>query len=96
MSKIIITETQLKKLMEQTAGVNSAAMDLDIYSQPMETSAGNPNNEVAESAEQIIDYLQELIAMMKGGKEVSSPLRQSIHKGLDDVKTAYENIKYGK
>jgi hypothetical protein len=34
--------------------------------------------------------------MMKGGKEVSTPLRQSIHKGLDDVKTAYENIKYGK
>jgi hypothetical protein len=94
MSKIIITKTQLKKLMEQNT--NSAAMDLDIYSQPMETSAGNPNEEVAESAEQIIDYLQELIAMMKGGKEVPTPLRQRIHKGLDDVKGAYENIKYGK
>jgi len=94
MSKIIITKSQLKKIMEQNT--NSAAMDLDIYSQPMETSSGNPNDEVAESAEQIIDYLQELISMMKGGKEVSMPLRQSIHKGLDDVKTAYENIKYGK
>jgi hypothetical protein len=94
MRKIIITESQLKRLMEQ--GTNSAAMDLDIYSQPMETSAGSPNEEVAESAEQIIDYLQELIAMMKGGKEVSTPLRQRIHKGLDDVKGAYENIKYGK
>jgi predicted RNA-binding protein Jag len=94
MSRIVITESQLKKLMEQN--MNSAAMDLDIYSQPMETSAGNPNEEVAESAQQIIDYLEELISMMKGGKEVSNPLRQSIHKGLDDVKTAYENIKYGK
>jgi hypothetical protein len=94
MSKIIITESQLKKLMEQNT--NSVAMDLDIYSQPMDTPSGNPNEEVADSAEQIIDYLQELISMMKGGKEVSTPLRQSIHKGLDDVKTAYENIKYGK
>ena len=64
MRKIIITELQLKRMMEQN--INSAAMDLDIYSQPMETSAGSPNEEVAESAEQIIDYLQELIAMMKG------------------------------
>ena len=94
MRKIIITELQLKRMMEQN--INSAAMDLDIYSQPMETSAGSPNEEVAESAEQIIDYLQELIAMMKGGKEVTTPLRQRIHKGLDDVKGAYENIKYGK
>ena len=94
MRKIIITELQLKRMMEQN--INSAAMDLDIYSQPMETSAGSPNEEVAESAEQIIDYLQELIAMMKGVKEVSTPLRQRIHKGLDDVKGAYENIKYGK
>ena len=94
MRKIIITELQLKRMMEQN--INSAAMDLDIYSQPMETSAGSPNEEVAESAEQIIDYLQELIAMMKGGQEVSTPLRQRIHKGLDDVKGAYENIKYGK
>ena len=94
MRKIIITELQLKRMIEQNT--NGAAMDLDIYSQPMETSAGSPNEEVAESAEQIIDYLQELIAMMKGGKEVSTPLRQRIHKGLDDVKGAYENIKYGK
>ena len=94
MRKIIITELQLKRMIEQNT--NGAAMDLDIYSQPMETSAGNPNEEVAESAEQIIDYLQELISMMKGGKEVSTPLRQRIHKGLDDVKGAYENIKYGK
>jgi hypothetical protein len=94
MSKIIITKSQLKKLMEQ--GTNRATMDLDIFSQAMETPTGNPNEEVAESAEQIIDYLQELISMMKGGKEVSTPLRQSIHKGLDDVKAAYENIKYGK
>ena len=79
--------------MEQNT--NSAAMDLDIYSQSMETPAGNPNDEVADSAEQIIDYLQELISMMKGGKEISTPLRQRIHKGLDDVKGAYENIKYG-
>ena len=93
MSKIIITEFQLKKLMEQNT--NSVAMDLDIYSQPMDTPAGNPNDEVQESAEQIMDYLKELIAMMKGGKEIPTTLRQKIHKGLDDVKGAYENIKYG-
>ena len=70
MSKIIITESQLKKLMEQNT--NSVAMDLDIYSQPMDTPSGNPNDEVQESAEQIMDYLKELIAMMKGGKELGA------------------------
>jgi hypothetical protein len=34
--------------------------------------------------------------MMKGGKEVSTPLRQSIYKNLDDIKNTYQNIKYGK
>ena len=45
MSKFILTESQLKKLLE--TGSNSAAMDLDIYSQinPISTDNGNLGTE---------------------------------------------------
>lgn len=89
MRRILIKETELIKLIE-------TAMDLDIYSQNMTTPAGRPTEDSEESAEEIIGYLKELISMMKGGKEVSSVLRQNIHKNLDDIKKTYQNIKYGK
>jgi len=89
MIKILLKESELIKLIE-------TAMDLDIYSQNMTTPAGRPTEDAEETAEEIIEYLKELISMMKGGKEVSTPLRQSIYKNLDDIKNTYQNIKYGK
>ena len=89
MRKILLKESELINLIE-------TAMDLDIYSQNMITPAGRPTEDAEETAEEIIEYLKELISMMKGGKEVSTPLRQSIYKNLDDIKNTYQNIKYGK
>ena len=89
MRKILLKESELINLIE-------TAMDLDIYSQNMTTPTGRPTEDAEETVEEIIEYLKELISMMKGGKEVSTPLRQSIYKNLDDIKNTYQNIKYGK
>jgi len=91
MAKIILTESQLKRLVE--TGSNSAAMDLDIYSQPMNFSSGDENLDVEESSEEIIDKLKELISMFNSGKKVDSTLKLKIHKSLDDVNDIYDKIK---
>jgi len=92
MLKVIITESQYKKLMER--GSNSVAMDLDIYTQPMQTDTDNGNIDVIEASEEIIDSLEELISMFKGGKKTRTELKNKIYKGLDDIKNAYSEIKY--
>jgi hypothetical protein len=92
MLKVIITESQYKKLME--AGSNSVAMDLDIYTQPMQTDTDNGNIDVIDASEEIIDSLEELISMFKGGKKTRPELKNKIYKGLDDIKNAYSQIKY--
>jgi hypothetical protein len=92
MLKVIITESQYKKLMER--GSNSVAMDLDIYTQPMQTDTDNGNIDVIDASEEIIDSLEELISMFKGGKKTRPELKNKIYKGLDDIKNAYSEIKY--
>ena len=51
--KVIISESQYKKLVE--TGSNSAAMDLDIYTQPMQTDTDNGNLDVIDASEEVID-----------------------------------------
>jgi hypothetical protein len=92
MLKVIITESQYKKLMER--GSNSVAMDLDIYTQPMQTDTDNGNIDVIDASEEIIDSLEELISMFKGGKKTRPELKNKLYKGLDDIKGAYSEIKY--
>jgi hypothetical protein len=92
MLKVIITESQYKKLMER--GSNSVAMDLDIYTQPMQTDTDNGNIDVIDASEEIIDSLEELISMFKGGKKTRPELKNKIYQGLDDIKNAYSEIKY--
>jgi hypothetical protein len=92
MLKVIITESQYKKLLER--GSNSVAMDLDIYTQPMQTDTDNGNLDVIDASEEIIDSLEELISMFKGGKKTRPELKNKIYKGLDDIKNAYSEIKY--
>jgi hypothetical protein len=92
MLKVIITESQYKKLMER--GSNSVAMDLDIYTQPMQTDTDNGNIDVIDASEEIIDSLEELISMFKGGKKTRPELKNKIYRGLDDIKNAYSEIKY--
>jgi hypothetical protein len=94
MLKVIITESQYKKLME--TGSNSVAMDLDIYTQPMQTDTDNGNLDVIDASEEIIDSLEELISMFKGGKKTKPEIKNKIYKGLDDIKGAYSEIKYEK
>jgi len=92
MLKVIITEKQYKKLVE--SGSNSVAMDLDIYTQPMQTDTDNGNIDVIDASEEIIDSLEELISMFKGGKKTRPELKNKIYQGLDDIMNAYSEIKY--
>jgi hypothetical protein len=92
MLKVIITESQYKKLMER--GSNSVAMDLDIYTQPMQTDTDNGNIDVIDASEEIIDSLEELISMFKGGKKTRPEFKNKIYQGLDNIKSAYSEIKY--
>ena len=90
--KVIISENQYKKLVE--TGSNSVAMDLDIYTQPMQTDTDNGNLDVIDASEEVIDSLEELISMFKGGKKTRPEVKNKIYKGLDDIKKAYTEIKY--
>ena len=92
--KVIISESQYKKLVE--TGSNSVAMDLDIYTQPMQTDTDNGNLDVIDASEEVIDSLEELISMFKGGKKTRPEVENKIYKGLDDIKKAYTEIKYEK
>jgi len=92
MLKVIITENQYKKLVE--SGSNSVAMDLDIYTQPMQTDTDNGNIDMIDASEEVIDSLEELISMFKGGKKTRPELKNKIYQGLDDIKNAYSEIKY--
>jgi hypothetical protein len=94
MGKFIITEKQLKKILETTAGSNSVAMDLDIYTQPTNYDTNNGNLDEEEAVQDVIDKLQELLSMFKSGKKVNSDQRNKIFKNLDDINSNFENIKY--
>ena len=92
MLKVIITEKQYKKLVEYAP--NGVAMDLDIYTQPMQTDTDNGNIDVIDASEEVIDSLEELISMFKGGKKTRPEVKDLIYKGLDGIKKAHSEIKY--
>lgn len=94
MNKVIVTEFQYKRLIEYFS--NGNVMDLDIYSQPMQTDTDNGNREIVGASEEIIDSLEELIAMFKGGKKTSTDFKRKLYKSLDDIKKTHSNIKYEK
>jgi len=92
MGKIILTESQLKRLIE--TGSNSAAMDLDIYVQPMQFNTSNGNEDVEETIENTIGKLQELLSMFKTGKKVHPELKNRLFQTLDIIDKNFSNIKY--
>ena len=55
MSKYLLTKTQYQTLLEQAS--NTAAMDLDIYSQPMTTSSDNGNSDIQDAVDDIISKM---------------------------------------
>lgn len=92
MLRVIITENQYKRLLE--TGSNSVAMDLDIYTQPMQTDTDNGNLDIIDATEDIIDNLEELISMFKSGKKTEPELENRIYRALDDIKQTHSDIKY--
>jgi len=89
MSKIILTESQLKRLTEQ-----GVAMDLDIYSQPMTTSSDNGNSDVEDAVDDIISKMGELKSMLKSGKKIRPESKTEIFHNLDQINQTFSNIKY--
>lgn len=69
-------------------------MDLDIYSQEMETSSGDPNLSEEEAVEDIIDKLEEILYMMKSGKELTTNVKTSIFRIMDSIRNTYSELKY--
>jgi hypothetical protein len=92
MGKIIITESQLRKLLE--TGSNSVAMDLDIYTQPTQIDTSNGNENVEETVDEIISKLKELSSMFETGLKVHPELKNRLFGILDDINSNYEKIKY--
>ena len=92
MRKIIITELQLKRMMEQN--INSAAMDLDIYSQINPISTDNGNLGTEDSLKNVVDKMEELISMIQTGKKIPTQVRSEIHRILVEIDKVYEKIKY--
>jgi translation elongation factor P/translation initiation factor 5A len=92
MGKIIITESQFKKLYE--TGSNSAAMDLDIYTQINPVSTDNGNLDTEDSLDMMVEKMEELISMIKTGKQVPTQVRSEIHGVLDTIDKIYNKIKY--
>lgn len=87
MSTIIITESQLVKLME-------TAMDLDIYVQPKNFSSSNGNEDLEDTIDETIQKLEELQSMFKAGRKISTESEGSFLEILDNLNKAYEHVKY--
>jgi dihydroorotase len=92
MSKYILTKLQYQKLVEQAS--NTAAMDLDIYSQPMTTSSDNGNSDIEDAVNDIISKMDELMSMLKSGKQIHTELKTRIFHNLDEINKTFSNIKY--
>lgn len=90
MSDFIISEKQFKRLIE--TGSNSAAMDLDIYVQPVERDTSDGNENIIDSLESIKNKVDELKNMFETGKKIKYSTRNEIHKLLDDFNDLYESI----
>ena len=92
MSKYILTKLQYQKLVEQAS--NTAAIDLDIYSQPMTTSSDNGNSDIEDAVNDIISKMDELMSMLKSGKQIHTELKTRIFHNLDEINKTFSNIKY--
>lgn len=92
MGKIILTETQLQKLVEW--GSNSVAQDLDRYTQPISVDTDNGNEDIEDTIQDIMDKLQELSSMFKSGKKVRPELKSKFYGIFDDITSSFDDVKY--
>lgn len=93
MNKILITEKQYKRLLE--TGSNSAAMDLDIYVQPVHYDTSNGNENLEDSLEEIMDKLKELNSLFKVGKKINQDTKNKIFSVVDELNSIYDTTKEG-
>ena len=94
MGQVFITKKQLKHLFE--TGSNSAAMDLDIYVQPVSHDTSNGNNDLVDVLEEIINSTKEIKNMLETGKKLNSNQKNQIFKVFDVYKNLYNSIKNSK
>lgn len=88
MKKIVITKEQYQRIFE--TGSNSAAMDLDIYVQPVDYDTSNGNESLEDSVQDIIGKLKELNSLFDNGKKIKSLTKNKIYKIVDDLNTVYD------
>lgn len=91
MSKIIITERQYKRLVE--TGAANAAMDLDIYVQPVERDTSHGNEGLIDSIDDMVSILEELKNDFKTGKKIKSSMKNHIFSTNDMLRKIYDSIK---
>lgn len=87
MSTIIITESQMVKLME-------TAMDLDLYVQPVNYSTSNGNVNIIDSIDDSISKLKELKNMFETGKKISSESQKNFYDLSNFINKLLEKTKY--
>jgi len=92
MSKYIISESQYQKLIE--TGSNSAAMDLDIYVQPVHFDTNTGNEDLVDSIDTIIDKLEEISFSLRVGKKIAPEMKDKIYQISDLVNNTTEQIQY--
>lgn len=89
MSKIIIKQSQFNRLIE--TGSNSAAMDLDIYVQPVIHDTNNGNQNVKDTIKETVKLLEEILYMIESGKKISSDNKNNLYQILDQIKLFFNN-----
>lgn len=93
MGRYIISETQYNRILE--TGSNSAAMDLDIYTSVNTPPSDNGNLDTEETIKNTIDKLNELLSMIKTGKEVDTNSKTELSRALDLINKGFSQIKFG-
>jgi hypothetical protein len=88
MSKYIISERQYSMILE--TGAANAAMDLDIYVQPVDRDTSHGNENIIDSIGNIIRTLKELEQMFKVGKKIEIENKNEIFQLDDHVKKIYD------
>lgn len=91
MANIIISPKQLNTLLE--TGSNSAAMDVDRYTQSIDHPTGNENEDILEATRDIINNLKEVVYMVKAGKQIEKTKQMEFFRLLDNVKKLVSKIK---
>lgn len=82
MGQVFITKKQLMNLFE--TGSNSAAMDLDIYVQPVYHDSSNGNDDLIDSCENIQYLIRELKSSLETGKKLSQEQKNLLYR-IDDL-----------